>query len=142
MSKPEIDPEALKQIREMQNKAQKTSSDILKLFNIDDFQADADKVEEVPVEGVGIVRFKRVVIADLFDLPEMKTRHEYTARLIYKMMSKADSNVTYEKICKLPPDVASRIFDVLAEKMVFLPQRSLPASGDGSTNPLKHKTSG
>ena len=124
-----LDPEVAKLV----GKVKKTKDDALKLFNINDFQIDPNKIEEAKVEGVGTVKYKRIVIGDLFDLPDVKTRHEYTARLIYKMMSKADSEVTYEKICNLPPDVASRIFDVLAASIVFLTPLTPQNSDSGST---------
>ena len=126
-NKPLIDPEAQKLI----NRAHKVKTDNLALFDIKDFQADPDKIEEVEIKEIGkIIRFKRLTIGDLYNLPETKTRYEYTARIIWMMMNKADPTITYSQVQCMYPDVAARIFDVLAEYLIFLhPNKVTSESG-------------
>lgn len=126
-----MDPKAL----ELLEKSNKKTASILKLFDIKEFVIDPNKTEEANVPLLNRkVKFKRLVIGDLFDLSESKNRHEYSAKLIWKMLSKVDPEITLEQISNLPPDVASAIFDVLAEKIVFLPQKEPKATSEsGST---------
>ena len=129
-NKPLIDPEAQKLI----NRAHKVKTDNLALFDIKEFQIDPNKIEQVEIPALKrIVKYKRLVIGDLFALTETKTRHEYSAKLIYIMLSKADPTVTFEQISNMPPDVASVIFDVLAEKIVFLKPEPIKTLESGLT---------
>jgi hypothetical protein len=111
-----VDPKIL----DLQKKADQTTEANLKLFDINAFQVNSETTLEATVEGVGVIKYRNITISDLFDLT-VKSRNEYTAKIIWVMMNKADPAVTYEKVCKMPPDVASRIFEVLSEKALFLP---------------------
>lgn len=126
-----ISPEAQKLI----GKVQGIKSQVLKKFDIKEFQIDTDRIYEVPVPALGCtVAVKLLSIGDLFDLRECKNRHEYSASLIFKMMNKANPDLTFEEVCKMPIDVSTLVFDALAAKMVFLqPAEPLKTSKDGST---------
>ena len=138
----EISRDVLDKIEALKKKSQDEQEKIQKLFNIDDFQINPDKTEEVYVKGLGLIKYKQLTIADLFGFPEVNSKHEYTARLIWMMMSKADQTVTFEKIRNLPPDVASLIFDVLSAKIVFLPPEESETLKSGLTKVQKRRTSG
>ncbi len=129
------DPEVKKLIE----KAETKKKEVLGYFKIDDF-ITPDVIEEVYVEDVGRIRFKRLTTEDLWDIKDWKNDGEYTARLIVKMMAKADSEITLDKFRRLPPRIGSAILAALSGKTGFLKEPE--GSSDGSASPLKPKISG
>lgn len=104
-------------------KDQEKTEKILQSFNIDDFVADADETKTVEVDGVGVVKYKRLTVEDSFKLQEAKNVTEQGIKIIYLMLGKADPNVTEDKIRKLPPVVAEKILSALSGQTDFLPQK-------------------
>ena len=90
-----------------------------KLFNIDEFLLDVDKTLEKKVEGVGIIRYKRLSFAEVMELSQKygNDQVKFSTALVVKMLSKVDNTITLEKFEKLPPSVAIKIMNALAEEL-------------------------
>lgn len=103
---------------------EKKAEEEAKLFNIDEFLIDTDKVLEKYVEGVGIIRYKRLTFIEATEIFEKyaNDRKRLAIAFVASMLSKADPNVTVEKFEKIPLNIASKIINALAEeiKMDFL----------------------
>ena len=70
----------------------------------------ADEIQEVYVPELNcIVRYKPLTIEDLPEIMKAKDDQERAAIMLYKLLSKADENVTLEKVKRLPVDVATAI---------------------------------
>ncbi len=110
-----------KALRKLEEKREK----IHMLFSIDDFIADAEKVREVEVPELGIiVRYKSLTNEDLFKVMKIEDDTERGIELLYLMLSKADPNVTREKLRKLSPMVTARILNAITSKEpLFLARR-------------------
>ena len=90
-----------------------------KLFNIDEFLADSEALKEKYVEGLGIIKYKRLNFGEMASLSEKygNDRVEFSCQVVAKMLSKADPNVTVEKFKMLPPDVAVKIINALIPEL-------------------------
>jgi hypothetical protein len=103
---------------------EKKTEEEAKLFNIDDFLADIDKTIEKYVEGVGVIRYKRLSFMEVVELSQKykDDQMRFSMALVVKMLSKADPKVTLEKFEMLPTSIAVKIMNALAEelKMDFL----------------------
>ena len=128
-NKPLIDPEAQKLI----DRAHKVKTDNLALFNIKEFTYDPNKIEEIYIEKLGLVRFKRLIVDDITDLRRTSNEQEYIAQIIFRMLHKADSSITYSDVTNLAIDVASKLYEVLAEKAVFLKPEPIKTLKSGLT---------
>ena len=107
------------------HKLEEKREEVRRLFNIDDFIADAEKVREVEVPELGIiVRYKSLTNEDLFKVMKIEDDTERGIELLYLMLSKADPNVTREKLRKLSPMVTARILNAITSKEpLFLARR-------------------
>jgi hypothetical protein len=107
--------EYAKKLQEFEKKAEEEA----KLFNIDEFLADADKVIEKYVEGVGVIRYKRLSFMEVVELSQKykDDQMRFSTALVAKMLSKADPRVTLEKFEKLPTSIAVKIMNALAEEL-------------------------
>jgi hypothetical protein len=107
--------EYAKKLQEFEKKAEEEA----KLFNIDEFLADADKTIEKYVEGVGIIRYKRLSFMEVVELSQKykDDQMKFSTALVAKMLSKADSKVTLEKFERLPTSIAVKIMNALAEEL-------------------------
>lgn len=107
--------EYAKKLQEFEKKAEEEA----KLFNIDEFLADADKTIEKYVEGVGIIRYKRLSFMEVVELSQKykDDQMRFSTALVAKMLSKADPKVTLEKFEKLPTSIAVKIMNALAEEL-------------------------
>ena len=112
MSKAE---EYAKKLQEFEKKAEEEA----KYFNINEFFVDTEKTLEKYVEDLGIIRYKRL---DLFEIAELFQQYsneqlKLSFALTAKMLSKADPSVTLEKFISLPPAIAVKIMNALAEEL-------------------------
>ena len=105
--------EDLKKAQEMLRKIDKVEEETQKLFNIDDFIADVDEVHEVYVRGIGKVKYKRLTSEDVAKSRTIENPTESGYFLLYLMLSKANSAVTFEKVKKLSPKVSAKLFDAV-----------------------------
>ena len=107
--------EYAKKLQEFEKKAEEEA----KLFNIDEFLADVDKTIEKYVEGVGIIRYKRLSFMEVVELSQKykDDQMKFSTALVAKMLSKADPKVTLEKFEKLPTSIAVKIMNALAEEL-------------------------
>ena len=108
-------------LRELEEKREA----VRRLFNIDDFIADAEKVREVEVPELGIiVRYKSLTNEDLFKVMKIEDDTERGIELLYLMLSKADTKITREKLKKLNPLVTAQILNAITSKEpLFLARR-------------------
>jgi hypothetical protein len=94
---------------------------IVAMFNIDDFIKDIDALRQKQVEGIGIINYKRLIMADIMDIQKQFTDpSEQGLHVLTLMLQKADANVTYEKVCKLDPAVIASILSALTPELRFL----------------------
>jgi hypothetical protein len=107
--------EYAKKLQEFEKKAEEEA----KLFNIDDFLADIDKTIEKNVEGVGIIRYKRLSFMEVVELSQKygNDQMKFSTALVVKMLSKADPKVTLEKFEMLPTSIAVKIMNALADEL-------------------------
>jgi len=107
--------EYAKKLQEFEKKAEEEA----RYFNIDDFLLDVDKTFEKKVEGVGIIRFKRLSFIEIAELSQKYSNDSlrFSMALVAKMLSKADNTITVEKFEKLPPSIAVKIMNALAEEL-------------------------
>jgi len=81
-----------------------------KAFSIDEVLNVGLKEVYVP-EIDAVVRYGSLTIADMEALREAKTDEERAAIILWRMLSKADENVTLEKVKALPIEVATSILN-------------------------------
>lgn len=96
-----------------------------KLFNIDDVLADSNKPREVYVEEINAkVRYGVLSIADLSEINKAETAEEKAVLMLYKMLAKADRNVTLDKVKALPLDVATAILTRISQSpLLRIPEK-------------------
>jgi len=70
------------------------------------------------------VRYKRLTMKDLADINKAKTDEERATLMLYKMLSKADKNVTLEKVQELPIETATAILNAITRPLVQTVRRS------------------
>ena len=70
------------------------------------------------------VRYKRLTMKDLADINKAKTDEERATLILYKMLSKADKNVTLEKVQELPIETATAILNAITRPLVQTVRRS------------------
>jgi len=101
---------ALRELEERREKARR-------LFDIDQFIADADKTREVEVPELNIiVRYKPLTNEDLFKVMKIEDDTERGIELLYLMLSKADPKITREKLKKLNPLITAQILNAITSK--------------------------
>jgi len=87
-----------------------------KLFSIDEVLADSSKIREAYVEELGVkVRYGVLTVGDLAEINKAETAEEKAVLMLYKMLEKADKNVTLDKVKALPLDVATAILTVISK---------------------------
>jgi len=92
---------------------------------IDEILADHDLVREAYVEELGCcVRFKKPNVIELKQLSEISDPFERAKRFVLILLSKADPEVTEEKIDRLPGDVVLAIARALDKATAPLASRS------------------
>ncbi|RLI53822.1 MAG: hypothetical protein DRP09_14770 [Candidatus Thorarchaeota archaeon] len=85
-----------------------------KIFKIDEVLADSNKTYEVYVPEIdAVVKYKKLTIGDLEDI-KGKTDEEIAIRLLWKMLNKADPEITLEKVKQLPIEVATAILQKIS----------------------------
>jgi SPX domain protein involved in polyphosphate accumulation len=107
--------EYAKKLQRFEKKAEEEA----KLFDIDEFLADVDKTLEKHVEGVGLIRYKRLSFIEVVELSQKHgdDQMKFSIALVVEMLSKADPTVTFEKFGRLPPIIATKIMSALAEEL-------------------------
>ena len=91
-------------------------------FNIDDFVVDADETLETLVPELDtIVKYKVLTNADLLKISRVEGEHEKGFEILFLLLSKADPNITREKLYAVEPSVTNRILAAITrEKPIFL----------------------
>ena len=85
-----------------------------KIFKIDEVLASSNKTYEVYVPEINaVVKYKKLTIGDLADI-KGETDEEVAIRLLWKMLNKADPEITLEKVKQLPIEVATAILQKIS----------------------------
>ncbi|MHA1286257.1 MAG: hypothetical protein ACTSPB_02515 [Candidatus Thorarchaeota archaeon] len=96
-------------------------------FDIDEFIADADIVREVYIEEIDRnVQYKKLTVKENAVLMKTKDVEKRGTKMLYLMLSKADSTITEEKIENLGSDVAGVILANILKDQSFL-QKMIPS---------------
>lgn len=107
---------------------EKKAEEEAKLFDIDELLKDADTVLEKYVEGIGVIRYKRLSFIEASELIKSygEDREKFALATVARMLSKADPRVTVDKLGRLPTSVVVKIMNALAEevKLDFLPKET------------------
>jgi hypothetical protein len=107
-------------------KDQEKTDKILKSFNIDDFTGATDEEKTEAIDGLGVVKFKLLSLAEIkaivkrMEVENVKAVEDQGTYLIAEMMHKADGTTTFEKLQNLPSAVASRLLEALGKHSGFL----------------------
>jgi hypothetical protein len=98
---------------------------IAELFNPNDILADANTVRRVYVPEINrFVEYCPLSLKDLEDVNRAKTDQERATRTLWKMLSKANSEWTLEKVESLPLEVAAAIIKRLTPPLTLQPSES------------------
>ena len=96
-----------------------------KLFSIDEILADSAKIYEAYVPELNaIVKYGKITIGDLEEIAKGKTDEEKAIRILWKMLQKADRDITLEKVKQLPLEVAAAILTRIAGPLFQTQQQS------------------
>jgi len=97
-----------------------------RIVSIDELLNEYDRVFTVYVPEIGrAIRYKRLTIADLTEVLAEKDESRRALLMLYKMWSKADPDVTLEKVERLPMEVSAAILQAILQSSPFLAIRSL-----------------
>lgn len=89
---------------------EKKKREAARVFNIDDVIRGSDTIREVYVEELNcVVRYKPLTFADLPEIAKATNEQERGILILYKLLSKADPNVTLEKVKMLPVNIGNAI---------------------------------
>jgi len=85
-------------------------------FDIDDFVTSVEEIREVPVEELDIiVRYKRLTNEESLSISKISDENEQGLEILYMMLSKADANVTKDKILAMNPTETALIINAINE---------------------------
>jgi len=87
----------------------------LKEFKIDEILTKT--ILEKEVEGLGVVRYGKLTIADLIDIQKYENDLERGLRTVYLMLKKANPDLTFEQVKQLPIDIALKLITALGEEL-------------------------
>lgn len=95
-----------------------------KIFKIDEVLADSNKTYEVYVPEINaVVKYKKLTIGDLADIKGDLTNEEIAIRLLWKMLNKANPEITLEQVKQLPIEIALAIFQKIAAPLLSVIQK-------------------
>jgi len=89
----------------------------LSAIRIDDLLSSSQQLKTVPVEGLGVIEYGRLTVEDILAINSIKDPTERSIEAITRMLRKADSEVTAEKIKMLPADLFAKIVSALAKEI-------------------------
>lgn len=97
---------------------------IVKTFNIDEV-LEGNKILTVKVPELDrIVKYKRLTMNDLAEINKAESDEERATLILWKMLSKADKNVTLEKVQQLPIETATAILNAITRPLASMAKRS------------------
>jgi hypothetical protein len=83
-----------------------------KVFNIDEWVAEAEKVKTINIPGVGPIKYKVFTYGDLQGIPKDLDDVERGIYVLYVMLHKADEKVTLESVKKLPYGTFEKLLEI------------------------------
>ncbi len=99
----------------------------LQAFNIDDFQVDPKKMLSVVIPGLGKVEYMELTTEETHEFQGMTDPFDLGLHVLYKMLSKANSAITFEKVKNLDPVASGALMKHIRADRRFLspqPQKS------------------
>gem|GEM_PF-3296462 len=115
-----VEEYAKKLERYEQEKAEKAGK-----FDVKALIQSSREIRRVEVEGLGIVEYGVLTLADIVELGKCKTPEERGLMSLYLMLHKADKDLTFEDVKALPLDVAAKLMTALSKEMGFLAGKTL-----------------
>jgi len=83
------------------------------------------EIRRVEVEGLGVVEYGVLTLADSLELTKCKTPEERGIMTLWLMLHKANKDLTLEEVKALPLDVAAKLMMALTKDMGFLAGKTL-----------------
>ena len=94
-------------------------------FDIKALIQSSREIRKVEVEGLGIVEYGVLTLADSIELGKCKTPEERGLMTLYLMLRKADKDITLEDVKALPLDIAAKLMATIAREAGFTVGRTL-----------------
>jgi enoyl reductase-like protein len=95
-----------------------------KLFSVDEFIADADKLREAYVPELQCkVQYKKLTLNENSAVVSVEDATERNRKLLYLVLRKADPSVTEDKVGALGNDDATYILRAILADLDFLPKQ-------------------
>jgi len=105
-----LEKEKLEEYKAKLEKFEENRQKQAKLFNIDEVLANSGKIQEKYVPELDcIIRYGRLTLGDMPEIAKGQTDEERALRILWRMLSKADTNITLEKVERLPMETATAI---------------------------------
>ena len=106
-------------------KYEKQKEEEAKAFSIDEVLADSARIYRVYVPELKCeVAYGPITMGDLAEINRAKTDEERATLILWKMLSKADENVTLEKVQQLPIETATPILNAITRPLVSIAKKS------------------
>jgi hypothetical protein len=97
-----------------QEKAEKAAK-----FDVKALIQSSKQLCRVNVEGLGVVEYGALTLADTVELGKCKTPEERGIMTLWLMLRKANKDLTIEDVKALPLDVAAKLMNALTQDMGF-----------------------
>jgi hypothetical protein len=93
------------------------------------------EIRRVEVEGLGVVEYGVLTLADSLELAKCKTPEERGVMTLWLMLQKADKDLTLDEVKALPLDVAAKLMTALTRDMGFLAGKPLTIGSEPTKTP-------
>ncbi|MEM3463611.1 MAG: hypothetical protein QXL91_01985 [Candidatus Bathyarchaeia archaeon] len=92
-----------------------------KLFNPKELAKKASEIRETRHPTLGIIRYGMIQYKDMAELAKHgESREELTITMLWKMLQKAQPDLTREEVANLPFDVAAELLRLFFKEAGFL----------------------
>lgn len=94
---------------------------VAKLFNAKELARKASEIRELNHPTLGLIRYGMIQYKDMADLGKYgESREELTITMLWKMLQKAQPDLTREEVANLPFDVAAELLRLIFKEAGFL----------------------
>jgi len=94
-------------------------------FDVKALAQGSREIRRVEVEGLGVVEYGVLTLADSLELAKCKTPEERGIMTLWLMLHKANKDLTLEDVKAFPLDVAAKLMTALTKDMGFLAGKTL-----------------
>ena len=94
-------------------------------FDVKALVQGSREIRRVEVEGLGVVEYGVLTLADSLELAKCKTPEERGIMTLWLMLHKANKDLTLEDVKAFPLDVAAKLMTALTKDMGFLAGKTL-----------------